>query len=477
MKFALLTSDRSITPVLRALLSCSDHEVISGWTNNESLKREIQSEVSTIQLAAGWDELLENKSIEAVILAGFDEPLLTAASQLLNQGKRILVVVPTVGDVTRVFDCTPLWQEAGDRIVPLFLSGVEAAAQGLQQQFAEDQLGRLWKIDFQRNLDRSQHESLTQEKARAWFLHDCAWMRKLNPAANQVMMTTTGPSENTISEVNIRLTGPDAIEATWSLQADENSQCELTFTGEKGELAATFNSGLSPEVRAPYVIHADVGADWQNADLRDQIDQFAAGEPGHDWTDLIKIGEFGAVADRSLLKRRTLPVHFEEASERSQFKSQMAAIGCGALLWTMFGMIAMLAVAAVADPRDREYLTSLSADFVIKNDEFMDGSDELTSVGYQHLGRITESWSSTSPIVIVEAEPELPELNDQRQAKVISELEVAEVKDAKQRVIARPIKGQWFETAMILGWTVVFLPVGVVLVAQLLLLVARPIEN
>ncbi len=45
---------------------------------------------------------------------------------------------------------------------------------------------------------------------------------------------------------------------------------------------------------------------------------------------------------RSMRRRRTVDVHFDAGTERSVFKSQMTAFGCGVLTWLLLGMVAYL---------------------------------------------------------------------------------------------------------------------------------------
>jgi len=45
---------------------------------------------------------------------------------------------------------------------------------------------------------------------------------------------------------------------------------------------------------------------------------------------------------RSIRRRRTVDVHFDAGTERSVFKSQMTAFGCGVLTWLLLGMVSYL---------------------------------------------------------------------------------------------------------------------------------------
>lgn len=59
--------------------------------------------------------------------------------------------------------------------------------------------------------------------------------------------------------------------------------------------------------------------------------------------------ELSDAVDKSLRRRRTVDVYFDSGSERNVFKSQMTAIGCGVLTWTLLGMIVFLTAAQVLE--------------------------------------------------------------------------------------------------------------------------------
>jgi hypothetical protein len=55
--------------------------------------------------------------------------------------------------------------------------------------------------------------------------------------------------------------------------------------------------------------------------------------------------EMTAGLEKSLRRRRTIDVYFDGISERSAFKTQMTAIGCGVLTYVILGMVAFLIMA------------------------------------------------------------------------------------------------------------------------------------
>ena len=59
--------------------------------------------------------------------------------------------------------------------------------------------------------------------------------------------------------------------------------------------------------------------------------------------------EMTAGLKKSLRRRRTVDVYFDGISERSAFKTQMTAMGCGVLTYVIFGMVAFLIMAKLTD--------------------------------------------------------------------------------------------------------------------------------
>lgn len=483
MKLAAVASDSSILTAIRAARSVSSLDIDLLWSENSELLGEMSDLAPQATRCLSWDEILNpaGLDLDAVLVAGVSPSILAAARQFVLAGQPILVLISTQGDLARLFDFTAIWQEGSQMVIPIFLSGVEQISQTLYKQFDTSRLGRLWKIEFERNLSSDpENAGLTLELASGWFLQDCSWLRNLDQRATHISMESTGLDPSFPSEVTARLTGPDAPDIRWLIRCHSNSDWKLAFIGESGQISVQLTTSGIDILEAPYSLEITPSDDLILEDVAAQLRSFSEPQNAHNqrtWSEVIKLGEFGATARRSLLKRRTLPVHFEEASERSQFKSQMAAIGCGALLWTMFGMIALLAFGAVTDPRDREYLTSSSAGFVIWSTEFQEDSpSELSTEGRIHLEEVTRSWSESSPMLIVEKLGRDP-VNESRKETVIAVLESMQLRNPGERVVLRSIEGQWFEWVMLIGWSLVFLPITLVLLAQLLLLVSRPMGD
>jgi hypothetical protein len=71
------------------------------------------------------------------------------------------------------------------------------------------------------------------------------------------------------------------------------------------------------------------------------------------WEDVVRVFEWFDACEHSLERRRTIELHSEPASERTVFKTQMTAIGCGLLMATLLLALVYLAVgAAIGDPKE-----------------------------------------------------------------------------------------------------------------------------
>ena len=522
MKLAVIASDQCVFSIIEAERECSCTEITAIWTPDVSLQEKIVQNKNYPPLVSDWTEILRDSSIEAVVVAGSDPAIVTAAGQLLQTGQR-LVISTLAADPTSIFAYTALWQDAPDRVHPLFFSGVTSIVRGMLTQLSEADLGQLWRMEFSRKVANERHRQsavprLSKSLINSLLFQDLSWIRMIEQDSRQITMLVTEQGDAQFPvEAHVKLAGEGEVELNWHLTAANSDSWQLQFICEHGELQLEcdtdgrlqLNTGVkssspleerrqinddtlvnqpSPRPSPRAIKSIESGAqhknlDFSNArasvvdDLVDQLLAIANSESDAGWYQVIQLGEIGAAAERSLQRRRTIPIQFEDASERSQFKSQMTAIGCGALLWAMFGTIGMLIIGSALDPRDRAYVTSASAGYVLRNEDFTKDSEQFAETGISRLQEIARTWSSTSPVLLLESDIQGREdLDKLREANVLFELQERDINNAEPRLIVRTFPGQAFEMLLLIGWTIVFLPIAIFLGAQLLIVVARPSE-
>jgi hypothetical protein len=296
---------------------------------------------------------------------------------------------------------------------------------------------------------------------------------------HQVTAVESATRTGGLALATVTLTGENLPDAVWSLRpVNAPSRWKLTVTHSRG--TTTFAGGEDPwEVVASPNARDDVPSTKADAGplLLEFIEQRLTNPRERpDWTDLTRDFEVLDAVRRSLARRRTIDLHFETTSERSLFKTQMTAIGCGVLLLTLFAVIGLLVLGSVLDARSPAELAAGKADTIFRDEEFEAGSEQLTEAGNAHWNRVaSERRDSAVPILVEQTDNEA--LSQSRRDSLVGFLKAEGVPNADARVEARALKGPWFETAMRIARILVFLPLVLFLGLQLLLLITRPAQS
>lgn len=477
MRLIALINDPAVLAVLEAVSSrLPEWELLAAWVETDSLRNELATRFPEIPIAPQWDALLTH-SCDGVLVAGTSPDVLTACHQLLNLGLPVLVLLPQSGDPSRLFGFTPFWQEYPQQVTPLFVSGIQCAALKLLDSFQAADKGTLWKVEFDRTLPANAAEQ-NEVSTDLLFLQDLKWVTQLAGTPRHVQMQVSGP-ENQPAETTITLGSEDNTEVRWRLlHHPHEARWKLSLHGTASESIAT---GPIETASSNHVSESSETHSLLQEEIVTQLNEWSqavrsgsdANAPS-DWREVIQFAEVGAAARRSLKRWRRIEIHFEDVSERSLFKTQMATLGCGALLWTIFGMIALLTFSELVDPRDREFRKSAAAGFVLSDSEFLPGTSELTEAGKLHLSRVVAEWSSTSPVLIVEVPEQMTSSQGEMRADaILSQLSASGVRNPEERTVFRKIPGRWYPVMITMGWGLVFAPLVVTLLLQLLIFVTR----
>lgn len=455
--FLVLAGDATVLPWMQAVVDRGDR-VVRIVTLQESLAGRVRDQFPGFEtLPFIQPELISAPpECDSVLLSGADPSLFVAARQLGSTGLPVLVVTTSSGPSSALFDLMPLWEERRTKLVPGFSSGLE--------QFAEHLLGATIpsRVEFEREVPCAS-PLITEQKAFDWFFQDVHWLTRLaghshQPRWEHVQAIWMGQQQQQLAEGMVTLSGTDAAETTWRIKPTTGTE-RWRLTLWDGESSQAWTNA-----DVPTGLQSDLTATLQ------RFDEALTTSSDDSWNDVLLCGHLLAGVQRSLLKQRKVPVHFEEISERNQFKTQMSAIGCGVLLWAMFGAILLLAVAGTMDPRDREQRTAQAADFILSSPEFTE-TGALTENGQRHIELIATNWSSTTAPVLID----LPEsAGTTARPQVLAALQSHNLSGIDNRLLVRQRTGAWFERLVQLGWLAVFGPLLVFLAAQALIVLSNP---
>lgn len=377
-----------------------------------------------------------------------------------------------------VYGLIPLDEEYPNRLRAVWELRLSPAVKELKQLLESPEFGQTLHLQMERVLAAGSRLSI-HDIEMAW-LHDADLLRHLcGGEYRQVTAIHSGISDQGVSTASVSLAGEGVPDAMWALRTGPNARCELTVTtvagaavlawGESGPPSLTVNCkevSLSSRIRKnsdvlahPSASSSPEGRGEPETTLPDGVTP---------WADAVRAFDLLDAARRSLKRRRTVELQFESTSERSQFKTHMTTIGCGLLLFTMFGLIGLLFAGRMLDPRDAQQRQSEVAGFVLRESDFE--GDELNSFGRETVSEIIDSYERRNATILVEG-LEADENAQQRRGTVVKTLMDAQLPAAETRTLLRPLQGQWFKRMMIAAWVLLFLPLGIFLGFQLLLTV------
>ncbi len=434
----------------------------------------------------GWEPSSETpQGVEIVLASGVVPTVATAVPSLVRQGLAVWLIPESVLGSDFVYAQIPLDEEFPDRLRAAWPLRQSPAVIELQRQLATGDLGAVLHLQMERSLACG--SSFTPTTAEAAWLQDADLLQLLADGDyRRVTAIHSGLTATGISTASVGLSGEAVPDAMWAFRGGTVSRAELTVTTERGAFVLLWEGDSAPTLTinchsVELLSVAPESVDFRSAKERPfaerkatiLAEQLPVGVTP--WSEAVRAFDLLDAARRSLVRRRTVELQFESTSERSQFKTHMTTVGCGLLLYTMFGLIGILFVGRMFDPRDTQQKQSEVAGFVLTEEAFTEVFDadefhQLTPQGQETLTGIIENYQRRSATILIAGEPEPPtSLGNQRRAVVIRELTAAQLKDVEVRTLVRPLRGVWFKRGMVLAWVILFLPLGIFLVVQFLI--------
>lgn len=357
MNFALLGNDPAVLPLVSAIAADS-RQVLTHAAVPGDLQGELMRLARRARICGNWDELLLEERLDAVIVAGHEDGVLEGARQLAAAGKP-LVILPQAGQgLDWVYQLTLVRDDTQVVLIPVFPQQSLPAVRRARELIRDETIGTLLHLQFEREHPPAEPAPgpplLSRDEIERELLADVDLLRTFGGDYDQVTAVYSGTVGPRVSQATVTLAGRNLAEATWTLRAAEGARWLLKITGVRAQLAIASEAG-TPDLLLDGVRQDLSASPSETGDaLLAWVEKALSGERVRpNLNDLTRTFEIVEATRRSIARRRTIDLHFETTSERSLFKTQMTAMGCGVLVFTLFAVILLLLAGAVFGPGDQ----------------------------------------------------------------------------------------------------------------------------
>jgi predicted dehydrogenase len=185
-----------------------------------------------------WEDLLTDADVDAVIVTGAPDEGQKAVRQLLQAGKAVLVSPELVQPAAFFYEMALIEAEDPGRLFPLLGLRGHPLIVKLRELISRDGLGRLRHAQLDRKIAVSGPESdplLSDADLARALLYDADVLRCLCGDYDQVTASRSGNADRGYSLVTIALAGSSVPQAVWTGSTiGSKSEWRLTLAGDEG---------------------------------------------------------------------------------------------------------------------------------------------------------------------------------------------------------------------------------------------------
>lgn len=490
MKFALLGWNSKIVPLLRAISADSRHSfTIATEIPNDSLA-ELLAAAPGIRVLQTWEELLVDTPADVTLIAGDSENVQAGAKQLAADGRTLALFPQASQGSAFIYELTLTHDDNKVVLLPASRLAVHPLVAKLHELIQRGDLGHvvLQRVERSVAVDTQQsgrqRSGLTRDKVDGALFNDVPLLRFLGGNYNRITAVHSGSEETGITLATVTLSGNDLAEATWTARTGQPFW-KLEVTGSAGSATLellddgagtlTVNSSGSDSESGSTLTEdgSRIGASQLEA-LEHSLEDSAK-----HWAEMTRAFETVEATHTSLRRRRTIDLFFETTSERSIFKSQMTAVGCGLIMLTLFGLVAFLLLGAFVDSSSRLQRNAEADNRVVRDSEFIAGTAQLNKTGLKHVSEISREVQQSAETIFVMPDSDASDdaVNEGRIVSVINALveaghsdsaafvKLASVPHAATQLLLKVLRFLWIA------------PLLLFLILQSLLFVTRPSSN
>lgn len=439
MKFALLGWNPNVVSLLRAVSADPRHEFTVAVEIPNGVIGDLLAAAPGIRVLESWEELLVDTAADVTLVAGDSDSVQAGAKQLALDERTLALVAQASQSSAFVYELTLTHDDNKVPLVPVPRLSVHPLVVKLHDLIQQGELGQIVlqrverTVSAGRRTDGTSGAGLTREEVDEALLGDVPLLRFLGGNYNRITAVHSGSEATKITQATVTLGGNDLAEATWTTRPGAPAW-SLEVSGSLGSATLTLEGGLAGAlVDSASSTSASSETKPESSSTDDGgglgANQLAAIEQSLDdsathWAEMTRAFETVEATHTSLRRRRTIDLFFETTSERSIFKSQMTAVGCGLIMLTLFGLVAFLLVGAFVDSNSRMQENAKADKRMIYDAEFVSGTAQLNATGLKHISEISREVQQSAETVFVMPAPDVEDgkVNTGRVAAVVATL-------------------------------------------------------
>lgn len=290
--------------------------------------------------------LLEVTGLDAVLVCGSQERNLQVARQLASQHVPLIILPASDQGSAFLYELSLIRDDRQVPLSPLFPLRRHPLVNRMREILDEDQLGEILQLTLERRVIPDSGPRLKIAGANQHLLWDVDLFWQLSGKYSQVTALRSGELDAAVAAQSVTLSADRLPEAVWTVMPGEQEHWQLTVRGERQQ--AALMGGPDHELLQLRLGDSNETVSGEEVDeaFLEELDSIEAAfhDPRlqGDWTEFVHAMELVEATGQSIRRRRTVDLYFDLTSERSQFKTQMAALGCGILMLTLTLVILVL---------------------------------------------------------------------------------------------------------------------------------------
>lgn len=322
-----------------------------------------------------WEAWLGDPDIKLVLISTRDPAQLDALRQLAGSGRSIFLVPQLEHELSLAYELSLLADQSPFDVYPVRAEFPRKLFSELREDIRGGKLGQGIHLQLERkvsttSLDASQTLSI-KTLERHW-VEDAAVLDFLAGPFSQLTATQAGATGSGAALGQIIVGSSGGPQAVWTCSPAQAASWKLTASGELGRIEIerqcierqgdasfqmkrhlvvgqeTTTTNSPEEYKQQEQNHREHNPEEQNREILNQIRGSFSGERHPSGLrELIRSFELLDASRRSLKRRRTIDLYYDAPTERGNFKTQMAAMGCGVLMYTLFAMLISLGVGEI----------------------------------------------------------------------------------------------------------------------------------